>query len=218
MKNIAVILAGCGVYDGSEIHEAVLTLLSIERNDAKYQCFAPDIAQHHVIDHITGEETSEVRNVLKEAARIARGNIHNLSDLNAEEFDAVVIPGGFGAAKTLCDFAFKGSELTVLPELITAINAFSVAKKPVGLICIAPAMAGKLFEEKVKFTIGHDEEIASAIEQTGAHHISCSVNDIVIDTTHKLVTTPAYMLAKNISEVDAGINKLITEIISLTQQ
>ena len=215
-KNIAVILSGSGVFDGSEIHEAVLTLLSLDRKGAQYQCFAPNINQHHVINHLTGEEQSETRNVLVEAARIARGEIKSLSELDAYQFDALILPGGFGAAKNLCDFAFKGSDLTVNEEVVTSVKAFSTANKPVGLMCIAPAMAGKLFGENVKATIGTDAETAAALEQTGVHHLDCPVHSIVVDETHKLVTTPAYMLARSISEAATGIDQLVDKVLELS--
>ena len=216
MKNVAVILSGCGVYDGTEIHEAVLTLLNIERHQGVYQCFAPNITQHHVIDHITGKEKNETRNVLVEAARIARGNIKELSELSAKDFDAVIVPGGFGAAKNLCNLNDKGHNMEILPQLKNAIQMFILEKKPIGLICIAPAMAGRLFESEVRCTIGNDKETAAIIEKTGAHHIECNVDDIVVDEKHRLVTTPAYMLAQSTTEADAGISKLVNTILAMT--
>ncbi|WBA82102.1 isoprenoid biosynthesis glyoxalase ElbB [Endozoicomonas sp. GU-1] len=215
-KKVAVILSGCGVYDGAEIHESVLTLLSIEQQGAAYKCFAPDINQHHVINHLTGEESQEQRNVLVEAARIARGDIEPLAALKVADFDALVVPGGFGAAKNLSDFAFKGAELRVQVDMMVAVKAFSEAGKPIGLICIAPAMAGRIFAEGVRATIGNDAATAEAMEQTGVTHQPCAVDEIVIDETHKLVTTPAYMLAQNISEAAAGIGKLVTKVLSMT--
>ena len=213
-KRIAVILSGCGVFDGSEIYESVLTLLQLDQAGAQVQCFAPDIEQMHVINHVTGDVMEgERRNVLVEAARLARGNIKNLADANAEDFDAVIIPGGFGAAKNLCDFAVKGSDLTVDEGLVHFVQAMHQADKPVGLMCIAPAMVGKLFGEGVHFTIGDDLETASAIEATGALHERCPVNNICIDGANKVVTTPAYMLAGNISEAASGINKLVDAVL-----
>ena len=214
-KKVAVILSGCGVYDGAEIHESVLTLLSIERCGATYQCFAPDIQQRHVINHLTGEETSEQRNVLVESARIARGNIKPLTDLNVADFDALIVPGGFGAAKNLSDFAVAGADVRVQVDMMVAVKAFAEAGRPVGLICIAPAMAGRIFGEGVQVTIGNDAETAAAMAQTGVNHQDCAVDDIIIDSTHKLVTTPAYMLANNISEAAAGIDKLVTTVVDM---
>ncbi|MGY0216972.1 isoprenoid biosynthesis glyoxalase ElbB [Endozoicomonadaceae bacterium StTr2] len=215
-KKIAVVLSGCGVFDGAEIHESVLTLLRLDQQGAKYQCFAPDISQHHVVNHITGEEMPEKRNVLIESARIARGEIEPLSKLDAGDFDAIILPGGFGAAKNLCDFAFKGSELTVESSVIQAVQAFIDQQKPVGLACIAPAMTGKLFGNNARCTIGNDPDTASAIEKTGATHIECPVNEIVVDEARKLVTTPAYMLATRISEAAEGLFKMVDKILDLS--
>ncbi|KEQ16469.1 isoprenoid biosynthesis glyoxalase ElbB [Endozoicomonas numazuensis] len=212
-KKVAVILSGSGVFDGSEIHEAVLTLLSLDRRGASYQCFAPDIAQHHVINHVTGEEMDESRNVLVESARIARGEVKPVRELKAEDFDALIVPGGFGAAKNLSDFAFSGSKLRVQIGVSTAAKAFSEAGKPVGLMCIAPAIAGRIFGEGVLATIGTDAETAAALEQTGVKHVECAVDDIVVDDNHKLVTTPAYMTAKSISEAAEGIDKLVDRVL-----
>lgn len=214
-KTVAVILSGCGVYDGAEIHESVLTLLSIEQQGACYQCFAPDVSQHHVINHLTGEEADEKRNVLTEAARIARGDIKPLSALKVGDFDAVILPGGFGAAKNLSDFAFSGAELRVQVDVMVAVKAFAEAGKPVGLICIAPAMAGRIFGKGVCATIGNDQETAAAIEQTGVEHKECRVDDIVVDENHRLVTTPAYMLAESITEAAAGIQKLVARVLEM---
>tara|TARA_R110000822_G_scaffold187752_5_gene326532 strand:- start:1863 stop:2549 length:687 start_codon:yes stop_codon:yes gene_type:complete len=214
-KRVAVVLSGCGVFDGSEIYESVITLLRLDQAEAQVQCFAPDIEQMHVINHFTGEiAEGESRNVLVEAARLARGEIKNLADAHAEDFDAVIIPGGFGAAKNLCDFAVKGSDLSVNKDLVRLIQAMHQAGKPVGLMCIAPAMVGKLFGEGVHFTIGDDMDTASAIEATGAVHERCPVNNICIDGAHKVVTTPAYMLAGTISEAASGINKLVDTVLA----
>lgn len=214
-KKVAVILSGCGVYDGAEIHESVLTLLCIERCGATYQCFAPDIQQRDVINHLTGEESGEQRNVLVESARIARGNIKSLTDLNVADFDALVVPGGFGAAKNLSDFAVAGADVRVQVDMMVAVKAFAEAGKPVGLMCIAPAMAGRIFAEGVQVTIGNDAGTAAAMAQTGVNHQECAVDEIIIDPTHKLVTTPAYMLANSVSEAAAGIDKLVTAVVSM---
>lgn len=215
MKKVAVILSGCGVYDGAEIHESVLTLLHLELQQASYQCFAPDTRQHHVVNHLTGEEMPEQRNVLVEAARIARGAIKALSELKPAEFDAVVLPGGFGAAKNLSDFAFKGSDAAVLPELKQCIQAFATAGKPVGFICIAPAMIPRIYPDPVSLTIGTDVDTATAIEHMGAQHVQCQVQDIVVDHQAKVVSTPAYMLAQSVTEASTGIEKLIAALLKL---
>jgi enhancing lycopene biosynthesis protein 2 len=215
-KRVAVILSGCGVFDGSEIYESVITLLQLDQAGAQVQCFAPDIEQMHVINHVTGDVMEgERRNVLVEAARLARGNIKNLADANVEDFDAVMIPGGFGAAKNLCDFAVNGSDMAVDKDVLHFVQAMHKADKPVGLMCIAPAMVGKLFGEGVHFTIGDDVETASAIEATGAVHERCPVNNICIDGANKVMTTPAYMLAGNISEAASGINKLVDAVLKM---
>jgi enhancing lycopene biosynthesis protein 2 len=215
-KKVAVVLAGCGVYDGSEIHEAVLTLLELDRQGASYQCFAPNIAQMHVINHLTGAEVKgETRNVLVEAARIARGNVQDVAQANAAEFDALIVPGGFGAAKNLCDFAVKGSAMSVQPDFLRFAQAMHAAGKPIGLICIAPAMAAKIFGHGVECTIGNDVESAAAIEAMGAKHIACTVQKAVIDKRNKLVTTPAYMLQARISEVASGIGECVNSVLAL---
>lgn len=215
-KKVAVILSGCGVYDGAEIHESVLTLLSIEQNGAVYKCYAPDMNQYHVINHLTGEESSEQRNVLVESARIARGDIEPLASLRVADFDALIVPGGFGAAKNLSDFAFEGAELRVQVDVLVAVKSFAEAGKPIGLICIAPVMAGHVFAEGVVATIGNDSTTAEAMTQTGVTHQICAVDDIVVDEPHKLVTTPAYMLAKNINEAASGINKLVGKVLEIS--
>ncbi len=214
-KKIALILSGSGVFDGAEIHESVLTLLSIDRAGAQYQCFAPDIEQHHVINHVTGEEMNEQRNVLVESARIARGEINVLSALNVSDYDALIIPGGFGSAKNLSDFAFTGADVEVQSEVLAAVQGFANAKKPVGLICISPAITGRAFAAGTRCTIGNDKNTAKAIEATGAVHVNCPVDDIVVDESHKLITTPAYMLAQSISEAALGIDKLVQKVIAI---
>jgi len=214
MKKVAVILSGCGVFDGSEIHESVLTLLHIAKSGASYQCFAPDIVQMHTLDHITGEEMQPNRNVLVESARIARGDIKALNELNATEFDALIIPGGFGAAKNLSDFAVNGAEANVQEDVLKVCKAFAQAEKPAGYICISPAMVPLVYGA-AKTTIGNDAETAAAVTALGGEHITCPVEDIVVDEHKKVVTTPAYMLAESILEADAGIAKLVQRVIAM---
>lgn len=215
-KKVAVVLAGCGVYDGSEIHEAVLTLLALDRQGASYQCFAPNIAQMHVINHATGAEAKgETRNVLVESARIARGHVQDVAQANVAEFDALIVPGGFGAAKNLCDFAVNGSAMTVQPDFLRFAQAMHKAGKPIGLICIAPAMSAKIFGAGVECTIGNDVETAAAIDAMGGKHIACPVQKAVVDKRNKLVTTPAYMLAQRISEAADGINECVNSVLSM---
>jgi len=215
MKKVAIILSGCGVFDGSEIHEAVLTLLAVEANGAEYQCFAPDIPQLHVINHRTGEEMDESRNVLVESARIARGDVKNVAELTADDFDALLIPGGFGAAKNLSSFAVKGVECEVQADVLAACRSFAAAAKPVGYICIAPAMIPLVYGANAVGTIGSDPQTAAAFTQMGGEHQTCSVEQIAVDETNKLVSTPAYMLAGSISEAASGINKLVAKVLEM---
>ena len=216
MSKVAVVLAGCGVYDGAEINEAVLTLLSLEQQGASYQCFAPDIEQMHVINHLSGEPMAgERRNVLVEAARIARGNIKALDALKVEEFDALLVPGGFGAAKNLSNFAVAGAAMEVLPEFLEIARGFHRAGKPIGLICIAPVMTAAIFGEGAQCTIGNDADTAAAIEAMGAQHLACPVSEARVDSERKLVTTPAYMLAGSVSEAYGGISECVREVLAL---
>ncbi|WP_192458354.1 isoprenoid biosynthesis glyoxalase ElbB [Musicola keenii] len=217
MKKVGVVLSGCGVYDGSEIHEVVLTLLAIDRAGAEAVCFAPDKEQRHVINHLTGATTGEKRNVLEESARIARGKIQPLSVASADQLDALIVPGGFGAAKNLSDFAFRGAECQVDAELKMLTNNIHKKNKPIGFICIAPAMLPKLLDIPVHLTIGNDSGTAATIEQMGGIHVSCPVDDVVVDVGHKVVTTPAYMLAQSISEAAVGIEKLVARVLELTE-
>lgn len=216
---VGVLLSGCGVYDGAEIHEAVITLLALDRAGAEILCMAPNVDQLHVINHLTGEVVAgERRNVLVEAARIARGKIRDLATVQAEELDALILPGGFGAAKNLCDFALKGADCNVHPEVARLVQAVHEAGKPIGAICIAPALVAKLLgQEHPKLTIGTDRDTAAALEKMGACHENCGVEGVVVDREHKLVTTPAYMLAQSIAQAAAGIEKLVTEVLALVQ-
>lgn len=212
-KQVAVILAGCGVYDGSEIYETTLTLLRLDQLGIGYHCFAPDMAQHHVINHITQSEVEgSTRNVLEESARLARGDIRPLDELDAGDFDAVIVPGGFGVAKNLSDFALKGGDMQVLEPLKEALVAFREDAKPIGLMCISPVMVPRLLGEGIAVTVGHDPSVAGAISAMGGLHRSCGVEDIVVDFENRVVTTPAYMLATRISEAATGIFKLVERI------
>lgn len=215
MKRIAVILSGSGVFDGAEIHEAVLALHAIEQEGATWHCFAPNIAQHHVINHITGAEMDETRNVLVEAARIARGNIDDIVNLNAADYDALLLPGGFGAAKNLSDFAFTGAGCEVNPEVKRACQAFAKEEKPAAYLCIAPTLIPTIYGPGAKGTIGNDQDTANAFNKMGGEHINCPVNDFVLDQKRRILTTPAYMLAGSITEAASGINKLVKELVKL---
>lgn len=219
MKNIAVLLSGCGVFDGAEIHESVLTLLALSNAGVNYQCFAPDIEQMHVVNHLTGEvETAHSRNVLVESARIARGEIKATDVMDISEFDGLIVPGGFGAAKNLCNFAVNGSESELAPETESFISEFILAKKPVGFLCIAPVMIPKLYGKGAKGTIGTDSDTAQAFNLMGGEHHNANVDEIVVDKANKLVSTPAYMLAGSITEANSGITKLVTKVLELCDE
>lgn len=217
MKKVGVVLSGCGVYDGAEISESVLTLLALARGGAQAICFAPDKTQADVINHLTGEPMADSRNVLIEAARIARGDIHPLNAAKAEDLDALIVPGGFGAAKNLSDFASQGSECRVDADLKALARQMQQQGKPLGFICIAPALLPKIFDFPLRLTIGTDIDTAEVIEDMGGEHIPCPVDDIVVDEDNKIVTTPAYMLAQNIAEAAAGIDKLVARVLVLTE-
>ncbi len=214
MKKIAVVLAGNGVYDGSEIHEATLTLLAIAEQGAQYQCFAPDINQAHVVNHLTGEEMPEIRNVLVEAARIARGNIKPLSQYKASDYDAIIFPGGFGAAKNLCTFAFDGVDCVVIPDVEKAVQETVKLAKPIGALCISPVMITKILSD-VEVTIGDDEGTAKAIEAMGGTHVKTTHGEIVVDEKYKVVTTPCYMLDATINQIALGARNVVKKILEI---
>ena len=215
-KKIGVVLSGCGVRDGSEIHEAVLTLLAIDRNGAEAVCMAPDM-EFSEVNHLTMKETGAKRNVLVESARIARGAIRNIKQVKAADLDAIIFPGGFGAAKNLCDFAVKGAAAAIQPDVARLVREMAEARKPIGAICIAPALIaaalGKEYAPSV--TIGNDADTAAAINQTGSTHVDCPVREFVVDKEHKIVSTPAYMLATRISEAAEGIEKTVKALLDL---
>ena len=215
MPKVGVILSGCGKLDGSEIHEAVLTLLYLNQAGVKTVCMAPDM-DVPVYDHITSQATKEKRNVLVESARIARGDIVNISKIDPSDLDALILPGGFGAAINLSDFALKGANATVHPEVQRIIEQINKQNKPIGAICIAPATLAKaLSSKKPEVTIGNDISTASNIEGAGGKHINCSVDDVIIDKKNNLVSTPAYMLGPEIKDIAKGIEKLVKEVIKL---
>ena len=215
-KKVGVLLSGCGVFDGSEIHEAVLTLLALDKAGAETVCMAPDMDQLHVINHLTQEQTKEKRNVLVESARIARGKIKNLKDVKASNLDALILPGGMGAAKNLSTFATQGSDAQVNPEVKRLLNEMVSAGKPIGAICIAPATLTKaLSDKKPQVTIGNDLNTAQAIEKMGGGHSNCSVDMIHVDENNNIVTTPAYMLGPGIKDIAVGIEKLVNKVVSM---
>ncbi|MCB1867948.1 MAG: isoprenoid biosynthesis glyoxalase ElbB [Gammaproteobacteria bacterium] len=215
-KQVAVVLSGSGVYDGSEIHEAVLTLLAIDQQGATYQCFAPDIMQHHVINHLTGEASDEARNVLVESARLARGNIKPLSDFDADKFDAIIFPGGFGAAKNLSSFAFEGADCSVDGGVDSAVKAMLNKGKPIGALCISPAVLARIVPG-AKVTIGEDEATASAIESMGGRHQRSGHGAVVVDEAHNLVTSPCYMLEATVSQIADDAAKTVAALLERTK-
>lgn len=217
MSKFAIILAGCGQHDGSETHEVILTLLSLEQEHVEWQAFAPDI-QSKVVDHVTEEVVpSETRSVLQESARLVRGRIKPLEMAQIEEFDALIFPGGLGAVTVLCDWFEKQSEFHFHPQVQHVINQAVTQKKPMGFICIAPMMIPKIYQSAT-LTIGHDQHLAKQIEHMGCHSVSCNADEIVVDETHKIVSTPANMVARNIDEVYVGIRKLVKKLASLSIQ
>jgi len=214
MKKIAVVLSGCGVYDGAEIHEAVLTLLTIAANGAVYEIFAPDVDQHHVVNHLNGSEMDEKRNVLIESARIARGNIKALSEFSGKEFDGIMFPGGFGAAKNLSTFAFDGSNCQVNGDVEAAIKEMISLGKPVGALCISPVILAKILGD-VELTIGDDAGTIQAIEEMGATHKATSHGEVVVDQRLKIVTTPCYMLDATITQIEEGARNVVKALLEM---
>ncbi len=213
-KKFAVVLAGCGVYDGAEIQEAVLTMLAIARQGAAYQCFAPDILQHHVVNHVDGSEMHQERNVFVEAARIARGDIKRLSDFSANDYDALIFPGGFGVAKNFFPLAIEGPSAKVTPEVERAVFEMVSAQKPVGALCIAPAMIAKILEG-VEVTIGNDEGTIKAIETMGGTHKITTHGQVIWDEQFNVFSTPCYMLEANITDIEEGANRIVEEMIKV---
>ncbi len=214
MKRIAIILSGCGVFDGSEIHEATLSLLAVDQAGAGYDIFAPDVEQYHVVNHLTGEATTEKRNVLHESARIARGKISALSSFRAENFDALLLPGGFGVAKNLSDYAFNGPDLHVNAEVRSAIHSMFAHRKPIGALCIAPVILAAVIPA-AELTIGNDADTTAHIESLGGQHVEAFGDEIVIDRQNKIVTSPCYMLDAKISTVYDGARKVVEALLGM---
>ncbi len=216
-KRVGVVLSGCGFLDGAEIHEATLALLFLDRRGAQVTAMAPSADQLHVVDHIVGEPvSSERRNVLVESARIARGKITDLAKVKATDLDALILPGGFGAAKNLCTFAIDGKQMKVNSEVERLVREMAAAKKPLGFICIAPVIAAKVLGElHPKLTIGNDPDTAAAIEALGGIHVSSPVDHVVVDEKNRIASTPAYMLGPSIGPVAAGIEKLVAAVLEM---
>lgn len=216
MKKFAIVLSGCGVFDGAEIHEATMTMLAIMKQGALYEIFAPDIKQHHVINHISGQEMKEERNVLVESARIARGQIKDLKLYDPNNFDALIFPGGFGAAKNLCDFAFNGPDCKVNPDVESAILSTSEKNKPIGALCISPVILAKLFSN-AEVTIGQDKGTAEGIEKMGATHINTNHGEVTFDKINNLYTTPCYMLDATILDIAKGASNIVKAMMKAMQ-
>lgn len=212
MKKFAVVLCGCGCYDGSEIHESVMTLLAIDRNECQYSIFAPDADQYHVINHYTKQATDEKRNMLAEAARIARGDIQPLSALKVSDFDAIVFPGGFGAAKNLFTYAVEGTNAVVIPEVERVVREFYAAHKPIGALCIAPVMIAKILGN-VTITVGVDQKTIADVESFGAKHVNTQQTEVIADKENKVFTTPCYMLPATIGDIADCADNLIKAIL-----
>jgi len=216
MINVAVVLSGSGFLDGAEIQESVITLLALDRAGAEYQCLAPDMDQMHVVNHLTGEVSDgEVRNVLVEAARIARTKVIDIALANPNDFDAVIFPGGFGAAKNLSDFAVKGANSKVQADVLKFAREIASQGKPMGYVCIAPAMIPHIYGANAKLTIGSDQDTANAIVEMGGLHVTCPVEEYVVDEERKIVSTPAYMLNVTIGRAAEGIEKLVNKVLEM---
>ena len=213
-RKFAVVLAGCGVYDGAEIQEAVMTLYAIDRSGNSFGVFAPDVPQHHVVNHLTGKPMDEKRNVLTESARIARGKIRPLKEFKSDEFDILIFPGGFGVAKNLCTFAFDGANCKVNPEVEMAVIAMHKAGKPIGALCIAPVLLAKILGD-VTLTIGQDAGTAAAVTAMGATHKPTTHREVIIDKKNKIVTSPCYMLDASITDIAEGALNTVNALLAL---
>jgi len=214
MKKFAIILSGCGVYDGSEIHEAVMTMLAATKLGVMYQLYAPDIEQMHVINHLTGNVMDEKRNVLVESARIGRGNVKPLADLKLEIYDGIIFPGGFGVAKNLSSFAVKGVEFTVLPEVERVVKEAHELGKPIGALCISPVMIAKVIQGAT-VTIGQDKATVDVVKTLGGNHVETDHTGIAIDEKNKIVTTPCYMLDSSLAQIAEGAEHLVQAMIKM---
>jgi len=212
MKKFAIVLSGSGVFDGSEIHEAVMSMYAVDLAGASYAIFAPDIEQYHVINHLNGEEQEGSRNVLIESARIARGDIKELGELDVDNFDALLIPGGFGVAKNLCTYAFDGDDFKVNKKVEDVIRLMHENHKPIGALCIAPVMLAKVLGG-LKVTIGQDEGTKKTVGELGATHVNTSHGEVVVDEKNLVFTTPCYMLDASIKDIAEGAIKLVNAIM-----
>jgi enhancing lycopene biosynthesis protein 2 len=215
-KRVGVVLAGCGFLDGAEIQEAVATLLALDRRRAKVVAMAPAVPQLHVVDHVRKEQVAGQRDVLAESARIVRGDISDLAGVGERDLDALVFPGGYGAAKNLCTYAVDGRAMTVNPHVERLVRAMRAAGKPMGFICIAPVIAAKLLgAEGVRLTVGDDRTTAADLESFGATHVPCQVEEVCVDERLKVVSTPAYMLGPSVAPVATGIDRLVSAVLEM---
>ena len=220
MKKVGLLLSGCGFNDGSEIHESVISMLALDRAGVETVIMAPNIDQMHVVNHYTGQEMDEFRNVLVESSRIARGNIKDMAEVTGNDLDALIIPGGFGVAKNLSDYAMAGPDCSVNPDVYRLVSEIYLLKKPIGAICIAPVMMARIFGEQdvsAEMTIGSDELTSKDINTMGSKHIKCLVSEMIIDEDKKLVTTPAYMEAQSIKAAAEGIEKLVKQVLLMIE-
>jgi enhancing lycopene biosynthesis protein 2 len=213
MKKVAIILSGCGVYDGSEIHEATLAMLALSKNEVLYECFAQDKDQFHVVNHYTGDIMAETRNVLVESARIARGKIVPLDTIKVSDFAGLLLPGGMGVSKNLSDYAINGENFSVDESVAEVIRAFHAARKPIAALCLAPVVIAKVLGARV--TIGNDVVIADILRGVGASHVNKEYNEVAIDEKNRIVTNPCYMLAENIYQVNLGVEAAVAAMLGL---
>lgn len=214
-KTVGVILSGCGFLDGAEIQEAVLTLLALDRADAEVVIMAPNRDQMHVVDHLEGAPTEETRNVLVESARIARGNIVDIADVDTASLDGLALPGGYGGAKNLSTFAVDGADCTVDPQVTRVLREVHEAGKPIASLCVTPAILASVFGKELHpmLTIGRDADTAEALETMGARHRKADVTEIVVDSENNIITTPCYMMDTRIRDVATGIDRAIDELL-----
>ena len=214
MKKFAIILSGCGVYDGSEIHETVMAMLAVDKSNSSYQLYAPNIQQHHTVNHLTGEVTNEVRNVLVESARIARGNIKSIDEFEIRNYDAIIFPGGFGVAKNLSNYAFNPNSIIILPSVEKIIKEAISVQKPIGAMCIAPILVAKLISNS-QITIGNDQSTIEHINNWGSKHIVSVAEEVVVDKSHKIFTTPCYMLSSSIAQIAKSAENLVNAMLKV---
>jgi enhancing lycopene biosynthesis protein 2 len=223
---IGVLLSGCGVYDGAEIQETVFALLAIEELGAEAICLSVNKNQHHVVNHLTGEEMPESRNMLVEAARIARGAVHDISTFDNTQIDALVIPGGFGSAKNFTTWAFEGPNGSILPEIKELIQQCISDKKPIAALCVSPVIVGLALNQsdlQATMTLGTDKEkspyeinaFSSGLSQTGVQVEMKTIREIALDEKLKIVSAPCYMMDASIVEIRTNIQQAMQALIQL---